>query len=148
MNVVGLVSAGFTEQIMLLLPILCYNGSLVTWTVVSLTNAKFKPLHLVLYRKYVHSHDFVWLLLAVCTILLHNRVHTEGWKLCANRRLMCTLENSNGVQNLVLHALPLIPRRDKRKSLLGTGFLCPDNPLSMYAFMHEKPSKYARELCT
>jgi hypothetical protein len=26
------------------MPILCYNGSLVTWTVISLTTAKFKPL--------------------------------------------------------------------------------------------------------
>jgi hypothetical protein len=38
------VSTGFAEQIMLTLRILCYNGSLVTWTVVSLTTAKFKPL--------------------------------------------------------------------------------------------------------
>jgi hypothetical protein len=35
------VSTGFTEQIM---PILHYNGSLVTWTVVGLTTARFKPL--------------------------------------------------------------------------------------------------------
>jgi hypothetical protein len=38
------VSTGFIEQIMHILRILCYNGSLVTWTVVSLTTAKFKPL--------------------------------------------------------------------------------------------------------
>jgi hypothetical protein len=38
------VSAGFTEQIMPILRILRYNGSLVTWTVVGLTTAKFKPL--------------------------------------------------------------------------------------------------------
>jgi hypothetical protein len=35
------VNTGFSKQIM---PILCYNGSLVTWTVVGLTTAKFKPL--------------------------------------------------------------------------------------------------------
>jgi hypothetical protein len=35
------VSPGFAKQNM---PILCYNGSLVTWTVVRLTAAKFKPL--------------------------------------------------------------------------------------------------------
>jgi hypothetical protein len=40
-----LVSTGFAEQIMPILRILCYNGSLVTWTVVSLTTAKFKPLY-------------------------------------------------------------------------------------------------------
>jgi hypothetical protein len=38
------VRKGFTEQIMPILRILCYNGSLVTWTVVGLTTAKFKPL--------------------------------------------------------------------------------------------------------
>jgi hypothetical protein len=38
------VNTGFTEQIMLILRILCYNGSLVTWTVAILTTAKFKPL--------------------------------------------------------------------------------------------------------
>jgi hypothetical protein len=35
---------GFTEQIMPISRILCSNGSLVTWTVVSLTTAKFKTL--------------------------------------------------------------------------------------------------------
>jgi hypothetical protein len=38
------VSTGFAEQIMPILRILCYNGSLVTWTVVSLITAKFKLL--------------------------------------------------------------------------------------------------------
>jgi hypothetical protein len=38
------VSTGFAKQIISVLPILCYNSSLVTWTVVSLTSAKFKPL--------------------------------------------------------------------------------------------------------
>jgi hypothetical protein len=37
------VSRGFAEQIMPNLRILCYNGSLVIWTVVSLTAAKLKP---------------------------------------------------------------------------------------------------------
>jgi hypothetical protein len=36
------VSPGFAKQIMHILLILCYNGGLVTWTVVSLTTAKFK----------------------------------------------------------------------------------------------------------
>jgi hypothetical protein len=36
------VSTGFSKQIMPILRILCYNGSLVTWTVVSLTTSKFK----------------------------------------------------------------------------------------------------------
>jgi hypothetical protein len=38
------LSPGFAKQIMSSLLILCYNGSLVTWTVVWLTAAKFKPL--------------------------------------------------------------------------------------------------------
>jgi hypothetical protein len=42
------LSTGFTEQIMPILRILCYNGSLVTWTVVGLTTAKFKPLLILL----------------------------------------------------------------------------------------------------
>jgi hypothetical protein len=37
------VSPGFAKQILSILLILCYNGSLVTWTVVSLTSTKFKP---------------------------------------------------------------------------------------------------------
>jgi hypothetical protein len=56
------VSPGFRKQIMLILCILCYNGSLVSWMVISLTTANFKPLissvwlRLVLYCEYVHSH--------------------------------------------------------------------------------------------
>jgi hypothetical protein len=38
------VSPGFAKQFMLLSLKLCYNGSLVTLTVVSLTTPKFKPL--------------------------------------------------------------------------------------------------------
>jgi hypothetical protein len=38
------VSTCFAEQTMPILRVLCYNGNLVTWTVVSLTTAKFKPL--------------------------------------------------------------------------------------------------------
>jgi hypothetical protein len=47
------VSTGFTEQIMPILRILCYNGNLVTWTVVGLTPAKFKP-H-IFSLNYTHS---------------------------------------------------------------------------------------------
>jgi hypothetical protein len=52
--------------------------------VVSLTTAKFKPLvffksgFVLFYTEHVHSHDFVRLLLVAGTILLYNRVHTEG----------------------------------------------------------------------
>jgi hypothetical protein len=37
------LSTGFAKHIMAILRILHYNGSLVTWTVVSLTTAKFNP---------------------------------------------------------------------------------------------------------
>jgi hypothetical protein len=43
-------SRGFAKQIMSILCILCYNGSLVTWTVVSLTVAKFKLLIFSMYE--------------------------------------------------------------------------------------------------
>jgi hypothetical protein len=39
-----LCSIGFAKQIILILHILCYNDSLLTWTVVSLTTAKFNTL--------------------------------------------------------------------------------------------------------
>jgi hypothetical protein len=78
---------------------LCYNSSLVTWTVVSLTTAKSKPLiffyawlRLLVRYEHVHSHDFVWLLLVACILLLYNRirVYKNGWKPCANRGPVCT----------------------------------------------------------
>jgi hypothetical protein len=37
------VSSGFAKQIMPTLPILRYNSNLFTWTIISLTAAKFKP---------------------------------------------------------------------------------------------------------
>jgi hypothetical protein len=69
------VSTGFAKQIMLILCILCYNGSLVTRTVESLTTTKFTSyifcvlLRLILCCEHVHSHDFVRFLLVSCTIL-------------------------------------------------------------------------------
>jgi hypothetical protein len=38
------LSTGFAMKIMPILRILSYNGSLITWTVISLTADKFKPL--------------------------------------------------------------------------------------------------------
>jgi hypothetical protein len=38
------ISTGFTEQIISNLRILCYNGSIFFWKVVSLNTTKFKPL--------------------------------------------------------------------------------------------------------
>jgi hypothetical protein len=81
------VSPGFENQIMPLTFTLCYNGILITWTVVSLTTTKltllsfYICLHLLLYCKHVHSHEF---LTSACQ--RHNFVviHTEGWGPCAN----------------------------------------------------------------
>jgi hypothetical protein len=50
-------------------------------------------LRLVQYYEHLHFHGFVWLLLVICIILLYNHVSTEIWKPCANRELMCALEN-------------------------------------------------------
>jgi hypothetical protein len=125
-------STAFAKQTMSILQVLCYNGSLVTWTVVSLTTAKFKPLYFLrlvspfpMQRTYWFSW-FVWILFVAWTILLYNHIHKEGWKLCANRGAVCTLENFQwcvepyfvGAAILRLGCLTLIPRRDKRKPLL------------------------------
>jgi hypothetical protein len=121
------LSPGFAKQIMHILHILCYNGSLVTWKVVSLTVARFKPLiyilffwlRLFLYCEHVYSHDFVWLLLVA-----RSRIYTEVWKHCANHGPVCTLDNFQWCEErcfigaaILIHVgrcLPLIPRRDKR----------------------------------
>jgi hypothetical protein len=81
-------------------------------------------LRLVLYRERVHPHDFAGLLLVACTLLLYSRMHTGGWKPCANRGPVCTLENFQwcgefcfvGAAVLRGRCLSLIPRRGKHKS--------------------------------
>jgi hypothetical protein len=125
------VSPGFAEQIMSILLILCYNGSLVTWTVISFTAAKFKlliffvPGFAVSYAANMFILMILFLLVA-CTILLYNHIHMEGWKPCRNCGPVCTLENFQwhgepcfaGAANLRCRCLLLIPRQGKRKSLL------------------------------
>jgi hypothetical protein len=125
---------GFAKLIIHILLILCYRGSVVTLTVLSLTVAKFKPFIITMsgfawsytYCEHVHSHDFVWLMLVVCTIMLYNRIHTESWKPCANCEPLCPLENFQwcgepcfvGAAILRGRCLSQIPRRGKHKSLL------------------------------
>jgi hypothetical protein len=61
-----------------------------------------------------------------CTILLYNHIPIEGWKPCANRGPMCTLENFQcceepyfaGAAILRGRCLLLFPRWGNRKSLL------------------------------
>jgi hypothetical protein len=82
------VSTGFTKQITPMLRILCYNGSLVTWTVVRLTTTKS-----------LISSMFVFVLCYTANIacclhnLLFNYIHVEAWKLSAYHGPVCTLEN-------------------------------------------------------
>jgi hypothetical protein len=126
------VSPGFAKQIMPILFILCYKGSLVAWMYVCLTSLSYflclaapRPV----YCERVHSHDFVCLLLVACTILLYNRIHKEDWKPCENREFVCTLENFQCcgqpcfIGAAILRVLPLIPRREKHKSLLNWSVL-------------------------
>jgi hypothetical protein len=76
-------------------------------------------LHIVLYCEYVHSHDFVCLLLVAWTILVYNLIHMDSWKPCTNRGQVCTLENSQsygepcivGSVISIGSCLPLIPTR-------------------------------------
>jgi hypothetical protein len=121
------VSPGFSKQIIPVLRILCYNGSLVTWFVVSLTTAKFKPLILSVYGfalSYTANMCILKILYDFCllpTQFFFNSIHTEGWKPCANRGSVCTLKNFQwcgetcfvGPAILRGRCLPLLHRRDK-----------------------------------
>jgi hypothetical protein len=129
------VSTGFREQIMPILRILCYNGSLVTYTVVRFTTAKFKPLIFSMSGFALSCTTKVFILMISYDLCLssaqfcytYNRIYTEGWKLCENRWPVCTLENFQwcgepcffiGAAILRGGCLPLIPRRGKHKPLL------------------------------
>jgi hypothetical protein len=80
------VSKGFAKQIMPILSILCYNGSLVTLTVISLTTTKFKPLifsvfgFALSYAGNVFNHMILcdFYLLPAHAILVYNRINMEG----------------------------------------------------------------------
>jgi hypothetical protein len=74
-------SPGFAKQVLSNILILCYNGSLVTWTVLSLTTAKFKPLIFSISGftlSYTANmfilkilHDFCLLLAEFCYIIVY-----------------------------------------------------------------------------
>jgi hypothetical protein len=51
------LSTRFTKQMMPILRILCDNGSLVTWTVINLTTAKFKPLRAAAHQLHQDKHQ-------------------------------------------------------------------------------------------
>jgi hypothetical protein len=103
---------GFTGQIMPILHILCYNGSLVTWMVAGLTTSKFKPLIfsmcgftlsynanmfflMIPYGFCLFPAQFCYIIIYTwkVTSCVHIADGCEPWKI------------SNGVQNLVLQAL-------------------------------------------
>jgi hypothetical protein len=69
------------------------NGRKIDQRQVQASNIFCVWLHFFPYREHVHSNDSVWLLLVACTIFLYNRTHTEGWKLCADRGPVRTLQN-------------------------------------------------------
>jgi hypothetical protein len=81
------VSPGLAKQIKPILSILCYNGSLVTLTVVSLTTAKFKPLIFSVFgfalsyavNVFIRMSSYDFCLLPAHAVLVYNRilVHTE-----------------------------------------------------------------------
>jgi hypothetical protein len=127
-------SPGFAKQIMPILRILCYNSSLVTWTVVSLTTAKLKP-PIFSMSSFAFSYNvnmFIFMILCdfcllpaqFCYIIV--RTHTEGWKMSANRGPVSALENLQwwgepcfaSTANLKGKFPLQIPGRDKQKSLL------------------------------
>jgi hypothetical protein len=89
--------------------ILCYNGSLVSWTVVSLTAAKFKPLMSAFYLSYA-ANMFILMILCnfcllpeqICYIIVYIG-KTESGVQIADRR--APSEILNGAENIVLRAL-------------------------------------------
>jgi hypothetical protein len=112
---------------------LSYKGSLVTWTVLSMVAAKFKPFLVSMSRfafyfteNRIYFHEFAWLLFVVCKILFYIGVHTEGWKPYANRGPMYAYKNvqwcgeycSAGVAVLRRRCLLQISRWSKQKPLL------------------------------
>jgi hypothetical protein len=102
-------STGFIEQITHMLRILCYNGRLTTWTVVSLTKAKFKPLMFSIpgfaftYTANMFIlmilYDFRLSLEQSCYIIVYIR-KAESCVRIAERCAARTI--SNGAENLVL----------------------------------------------
>jgi hypothetical protein len=90
------ISSGFAKRIMSILLILCYNGSLVVWTVVSLGAAKFMPLMFSTsgFALFYATNMFILMLLydfllpaQFCYIIVYIR---KSNKPCANRGLAWT----------------------------------------------------------
>jgi hypothetical protein len=75
-----------------------YNSSLVTWTVVCLTAAKFKPLtfsvglRFVQYSEHFHCHDLELLLLVACIVLSYSHIPMTSGKPYAFLEPVCAFE--------------------------------------------------------
>jgi hypothetical protein len=99
---------------MLILRILCYNGSLFTWTVVSLTTAKFKP-HMFpmsgLAFPYSYSTNMFILMILYDFCLspaqfCHIIVYTPKVESCVQiTDRYAPWKTSDGAENLILYAL-------------------------------------------
>lgn len=103
----------------------CYNGCLVSWTVLRFSGFKSKPiifyvgLHLSQCQEHLHCHDFVWPLLVACTISLRYEysvpeIHVHLAETCLLYEepcFTCAAVWDGGY-------LKQIRRRDKRESLL------------------------------
>jgi hypothetical protein len=107
------VSTDFAKQIMPILHILLYNGSLVTWKVASLTTAKFMPLVFSVsdFALFYTVNMFILMILYdFCLLPAQFESHVQ----IADRCAPCFV----GPEILSGRCLLLIPRRDKHKSLL------------------------------
>jgi hypothetical protein len=104
-----------------ILLILCYNGSLVTWTVVSLTAVKLKPFIFYLSGLALPCAANVFFLMILYDLCLlsaqfyYTITYTEGWKPCANRATGVRL----GIFPMVLRTL-FCRRCNFKKCLLHT----------------------------
>jgi hypothetical protein len=127
------VSTAFAEQIMLILHIFCYNGSLVTWTAVSLTTAKFIPriFSMSVFTLSYTANMYILMILygfcllpaQFCYVIVYIRKVKSG--------PMCTLENFQWCADPCFacaaisrgRCLPLIPRRGEHKSWLSSNLV-------------------------
>jgi hypothetical protein len=126
------VSPSVVKQIMSSFLTLCYDGSLFAWTVVSVTIAKFKPLILSMYGfalSYAANMFFLMILYDFCLSAQVCYITVYTWKIesrmqiadrCAPLENFHWCEEACFVRAAILRdrCLPLIPRRDKRKSVL------------------------------
>jgi hypothetical protein len=109
------VSPGFAKQIIPILRISCYNGSLATWTVGSLTITKFKPVIFSgIALSYVANMVILVILYDFCS---YTYCRLESG---ANRCVSCKIQNGAGwtaqktwlpTELLSLSAYPLLPTR-------------------------------------